>query len=518
MRTLVVVLIMQLIPAVVAAQSESFVVRLGRDTIAIETFVRTTTRLEGELSGAALPNRARYLIELNNGSANSVRMEIFNPGADTAALKGTLTFARDSVIMQSVQGGAVRPEQRVATRPGATPFINLAFSTVELITARERRTPGDSTAVHLLVVGTGNTMSSYMKWIGTDSASLSLGGIDLRMQLDARGRILRAAVPSQNVTVERVAGTLSRAAAAVPDYAAPTDAPYTAQDVQIKTPEGHTLGATLTLPKTRNGKIPAVITISGSGPQDRDEALPGMRGYQPFRELAADLAARGVAVVRYDDRGFGASTGVYATATSADFANDTRAVLAWLRTRPEIDAGRIFLVGHSEGGMIAPMVAADDPKLRGIVLLAGPAYTGRRILEYQTRHNIGLQTQKTQAERDSLYRMGLATLDSIAVKQPWIRFFSAYDPLPVVRKVRVPVLIVHGETDRQVTADQAGVLASTLRAAGNNDVAVHVLPAVNHLFLSDPVGNGVGYASLPTRTVVPQLRQIIGDWITKKSK
>jgi dipeptidyl aminopeptidase/acylaminoacyl peptidase len=112
----------------------------------------------------------------------------------------------------------------------------------------------------------------------------------------------------------------------------------------------------------------------------------------------------------------------------------------------------------------------------------------------------------------------MATLNAIDESQPWMRFFRDFDPLPVVRRVRVPVLIMQGATDRQVTADQANVLADALRAAGNSDVAVHVLPDVNHLFLSDPVGNASGYSSLRSRTLVPQLLQIVGDWIIKQSK
>jgi uncharacterized protein len=258
--------------------------------------------------------------------------------------------------------------------------------------------------------------------------------------------------------------------------------------------------------------------ISGSGAQDRDEALAGMRGYRPFREIAEMLALRDVAVFRYDDRGYGESTGVHATSTSSDFANDTRAVVAYLRKRPDIDADRIFLIGHSEGGMIAPMVAAEDNKLRGIVLLAGPGYTGRRILQYQSQQAAAALENKTPAERDSLVARNTATLDQMGADQPWIRYFRDYDPVPTLQKVRVPVLVVHGATDRQVTADQAEVIRTTLRAAGNTDVAVHVLPDVNHLFLADPVGAVSGYAVLPSRTVVPQLLQLIGDWITTKSK
>ena len=505
-------------PAMASAQSESFVVRLGRDTIAIETFVRAADRLEGELSGSAVGMRTRYRLVLNNGAADSMRTEIIPADADTASMKASLQFVRDSVFVQLTRGGAAQPEQRLATQPGAVPFLNLAFSLVELITTRAQRTVGDSITAHFFVLANGATMPAKVKWNAADSAVITLGGLDLRTHLDARGRILHAVVPAQNVSVERVAGTLNRARTETPDYSAPPNAGYTAEQVTIKTPGGHVLGGTLTLPKTRRGRMPAVITITGSGPQDRDEALAGMRGYRPFRELAENLAGRGVAVLRYDDRGVGASTGVFADATSADFAQDVQAAIAWLRARPEIDPTKIFLAGHSEGGLIAPIVAAGDASLKGIILLAGPAYTGRRILEYQTRHGVDQQTGKTQAERDSLYRVSMKTIDSLSTQQPWLGFFAQHNPLPVVRKVSVPVLIVHGATDRQVTAEQAAILDRELRAAGNRDVALHVLPEVNHLFLRDPLGNAQGYASLPSRNVVPQLFKIVGDWIAEHSK
>lgn len=490
--------------------------RSGSDTVAVETFVRTPGRLEGELSAA--PMRTRYALELSNGHPASLRIELAPQGRDAAVWKAEMRFVRDSVFVRNEREGVPQPEQRIATVAGAVPFINLAFSLVELITMGEQRATGDSVTVQLFVLQNGVTLPAHVQWIASDSAVMTVRGVELRLHLDAQGRILHANVPAQNVTVERVAGTLSRGRPAAPDYSAPAYAPYTAEEVVVKTPAAHTLAGTLTLPRSRRGRIPAVITISGSGAQDRDEALPGMSGYRPFRELAAGLSERGVAVLRYDDRGFGASTGVHAGATSADFAEDTRAVVAYLRARPDIDPDRIFLIGHSEGAMIAPMVAAGDPRIAGIVLLAGPAYTGRRILEYQTRHNADQVTGRTQTERDSLYRAGMATLDSLSITQPWIRYFRDYDPLPVARKVRAPVLIVHGRTDRQVTYEQAELLASTLRSAGNNDVAVHVLPGVNHLFLNDPVGNASGYSSLRTRTVVPQLLQIVGDWIVNKSK
>ena len=504
-------------PAVAAAQSETFVVRLGTDVIAQETFTRNAGRLEGELSGGAFPQRMNYMLELSAGKPVTMRLDVTPNGSDTATTRATLQFAGDSVFVQQTRAGVAQPEQRLATQAGAIPFINLSFALTELVMAGQRAV-GDSVTVPLFLVGNGATLSARVKWIATDSALMTLGGVELRMHLDARGRILHATVPTQNVTVERVAGTLSRARHEAPDYSAPAGAAYSAENVGIKTPGGHTLAGTLTLPKSRTGRVPAVITITGSGPQDRDESLTGMRGYRPFRQIAESLAARGVAVLRYDDRGYGGSTGVHGAASSLDFAQDARAALAWLRARPEIDASRVFLLGHSEGGLIAPLVAAEDTALAGIVLLAGPAYVGRRILEYQTRHGLDLQAGKTPAERDSLFRLSMQSLDSAATQQPWLRFFATHDPLPVVRRVRVPVLIVHGATDRQVTADQAEILARELRSSGNTDVALHVLPEVNHLFLKDPLGHAQGYSALPNRTVVPELLQIVADWIAKHSK
>ena len=517
-KTLLALLLCAALPRIASAQSESFVVRIGTDTIAIENFVFNPTRLEGQLSGRAVPNRLRYSLDILNRAPRQLRIEMLAPNADTAGTRGIVTFGRDSIVAEGSRGGVAQPVQRFAANPDVVPFVNLAFSFIELGIMRAQRTVGDSVTMPLFLVGNGATIPAKVKWIAADSAVVSIGGADLRIHLDARGRILHAAVPLQNLTVERVAGTLSRAPEAKPDYSAPATAAYTAEDVKVSTREGHVIAGTLTRPRNRQGKVAVAILISGSGPQDRDEALAGMRGYRPFREIAEMLALRDVAVFRYDDRGYGASTGVHATSTSADFANDTRAVIAYLRTRPDIDASRIFLIGHSEGGMIAPMVAAEDSKLRGIVLLAGPGYTGRRILEYQNRQAAAQLDNKTQAERDSLVATNMAVLDQIGKEQPWVRFFRDYDPVLTLQKVRVPVLIVHGATDRQVTADQAAVISTTLRGAGNTDVAVHVLPDVNHLFLQDSVGSVTGYASLPGRTVVPQLLQLIGDWITTKSK
>jgi alpha-beta hydrolase superfamily lysophospholipase len=240
-----------------------------------------------------------------------------------------------------------------------------------------------------------------------------------------------------------------------------------------------------------------------------------VRGYRPFREIADALGRRGVAVLRMDDRGTGESEGNFATATSRDFAEDVRAVLAWLRTRPEIDGTRLGLVGHSEGGLVAPLVASTDPALKGIALLAGPASTGRNILEFQNRYAIDNAPSIPASARDSMFKVALRTIDSLA-KQPWMGFFLDYDPVPTARRVRVPVLILQGATDQQVTADQAPLLEQAFRAGGNRDVTLRVFPETNHLFLADPNGNPAGYSALGVNTLRPEVLQTLVDWMVAR--
>ena len=202
--------------------------------------------------------------------------------------------------------------------------------------------------------------------------------------------------------------------------------------------------------------------------------------------------------------------------SSADFADDIRAGLVYLRSRPDIDAARLGLIGHSEGGLIAPMVAADDPSLRAIVLMAGPSQTGRTILDYQQRFAIERNTLLSAAQRDSAYRRVPGLLDSLATALPWMKFFLDYDPLATARRVKVPTLILQGETDRQVTAPQAQALAKALRAGGNHDVTVHVFADANHLFVQDPNGNPAGYAALPRGAIRSDVLATLVDWLRVK--
>jgi alpha-beta hydrolase superfamily lysophospholipase len=379
---------------------------------------------------------------------------------------------------------------------------------------------GEEVHIPLLSIENGMTFSATVRRVAPDSAIVVFPPqVELRLQVDADGRLMGGAIPSQGVTIARVGTPAASAALAPPDYSAPSGAPYTAEEVRIPTPGGYTLAGTLTLPTSRPGRVPAVVLITGSGLQDRDSAIPGVEGYRPFRQIADALSRRGIAVLRVDDRGAGASGGDPTQATSADFADDVRAELAYLRTRAEIDGRDLALIGHSEGGIIAPMVAVGDAGVKAVVLMAGPSWTGRRTSDYQLREawkGMGLteeQMVEKKAANDPLR-------EEMAAKSPWLRFWMDYDPLPTARRLRVPVLILQGATDRQVPAEQAGELATAIRSGDDRDVTVKVFPDLNHLFLHDPSGTaGVAeYAALPSKSVPADVLTTLGDWLATRLK
>ena len=286
----------------------------------------------------------------------------------------------------------------------------------------------------------------------------------------------------------------------------------------VKTPAGHTLAGTLTLPKGASAKKPvsAIVTITGSGRQDRDENI-GLPGFRPFRQLADALGRRGIAVLRMDDRGTGSSGGTFKGSTSADFAEDIRAGLAYLRTRPEIRADRLALLGHSEGALIAPMVAEKEPTLRGIVLLAGIAQPGRTALYFQLKNQIEHNTKLTPEVRDSQIAEIDKRIDAMAAPDPWMKFFLTYDPASTMRRVKTPVLILTGSRDQQAVPEQVALIEAAFKEGGNKDVTARVVPDVNHLFVQDTDGFPGNYSKLPPPlTMRADVVETIVNWLAQR--
>jgi dienelactone hydrolase len=497
-------------------EESGFVILRGQDTIAVEKFTRTPAHLEGELVDRLQFFRQTYSADIaGDKSISTMVVELRKAGNDPKAApiqRVSMAFHADTVIAQ-VGTGASMQTQRLTTAPSAVPYINLSFALTEQA-LRHAKSLGTKN-VPLFLVNGGQTVYATLASASGDSTSITIGGTELRVKVDADGRLLGGVVPSQVITVHRVGAVNTSAAPTKKDYAAPAGAPYRSENVTITTPAGHTLAGTLTLPKNSTVPVPAIVTITGSGQEDRDEALPSvLRGYLPFRQIADTLGRRGIAVLRMDDRGFGESTGNAAAATSADFADDIRAGLAYLRTRTDIDGNKLGLLGHSEGGLIAPMIAATDPRLKAMVLLAAPSITGRGILRYQNRQALEQDKTIPVAKRDSVLNASMVKIDSLGKSVPWMRFFLDYDPLAAARKVHVPVLILQGATDWQILPEQAQQLADAFRQGGNRDVTVKVFPNRNHLFVTDSVGNPAGYVQLKDDKVGAEVLGAIADWST----
>jgi pimeloyl-ACP methyl ester carboxylesterase len=497
-----------------AGPSGAFLMYLGSDTLAIERFERSGGGMQGTLLFRITNTRITW--RTSEGPDGAVaRMEAgLTPASEPPDAPPrqslTLEFAGDSVFTEAQPGGP----RRFASKRGAMPFLNPSVALMAEFATRTMPVPGGRTEAPLFLLGGGGTETAVVRRPAVDSVVVEFSGVSFCFGLDRDGDVVRGRVPEQNLVIERVAslppGLLALPA---PDYSAPPGAPYTAEEVKVRSREGFTLAGTLTRP-VRSAPVACVVTITGSGQQDRDEAIGAVRGYRPFREVADALGRRGIAVLRLDDRGVGGTDASTREATTETFAHDIEDALAWLRARPDIDGAKLALLGHSEGGIIAPMVAARDAKLRGLVLMAAPSRTGRRILEYQNRRAI--ERYVAAASRDSAMRSAMADLDSLARRDGWMGFFLRHDPLEAVRAVRVPVLVLHGETDRQVTQEQAGELAKALARAGNRNVTAKVFPGLNHLFLDDPDGDPSGYARLQGSGFAPPVTELLADWLAER--
>ena len=328
--------------------------------------------------------------------------------------------------------------------------------------------------------------------------------------------------------------------------------PYSSTEVSVASARDVRLACTLTVPDG-HGPFPGAVLVTGSGPQDRDEAL---MGHRPFLVLADHLTRRGIAVIRCDDRGVAMSTGSFALSTTADFATDAEASVQFLRTRTEIARDRVGLIGHSEGGAIAPMVAARTSAVAFVVMLAGPGVRGDSLLVLQSR---AIQTLSGAPEREieqatglnqRLYAAVMGARDSAdadarvtrvvsefvsglptgqqasarasligAVAQlmsPWARYFLRYDPRPSLRRVTVPVLALNGTLDVQVPyRENLDAISAALQEGGNHDVEMVAVPGANHLFQTASTGSVNEYASIE-ETMSPAVLDRIAGWIVKR--
>ena len=331
--------------------------------------------------------------------------------------------------------------------------------------------------------------------------------------------------------------------------------PYNSEEVKFKnTLDNVTLAGTLTIPQGK-GKFPVVVLISGSGPQNRDEEI---MGHKPFLVISDYLTRNGIAVLRYDDRGIAESTGNFDEGNSEDFSNDVEAAVEYLKTRKDIHKSQIGLIGHSEGGLIAPMVAARDKDVAFIILLAGTGVKGSEIMLSQqkamlkasglTDEEVKQRISTTTALFDIISNsannhldrdlneyiekivalQGGETQDMSSreyiemqlqeISTPWMCYFIKHDPALDLSKVKVPVLALNGGKDIQVQADlNLPAIRKALAVAGNKKVTIKEYPNLNHLFQEAKTGFPDEYFKIE-QTFSPEVLKDIRDWIKLQVK
>ena len=333
--------------------------------------------------------------------------------------------------------------------------------------------------------------------------------------------------------------------------------PYYTEEVSFENSSaGITLAGTLSLP-SKDGVYPAVILISGSGPQNRDEEL---LEHKPFLVLSDYLTKNGIAVLRYDDRGVAASKGDFKSATTADFAKDASAALAYLRTRKEINTSKIGLAGHSEGGVIAPLIASTDKKVSFMVLLAGTGLPGDEVLllqkalieraggmieseiangqkinkgafeivkkattSSQVATDLDLYFQKIEKENPTSGKEKEAKEQEFRtiknqLSSPWMQYFIKYDPAIALEKVTCPVLAINGSKDLQVPPNEnITAIGNALAKAGDKKVTTQIIPNLNHLFQECTTGSPSEYADIE-QTFSPMAMNTVLEWIQLQTK
>ncbi|HLS10861.1 MAG TPA: alpha/beta hydrolase [Flavobacteriaceae bacterium] len=334
--------------------------------------------------------------------------------------------------------------------------------------------------------------------------------------------------------------------------------PYYSEDVVFHNHDANVaLAGTLTLPE-KEGIYPVVILITGSGPQNRDEEIAG---HKPFLVISDYLTRKGIGVLRFDDRGVGESTGNFATATSADFATDVESAIAYLKTREEVDKTNIGLLGHSEGGLIAPMVASKSTDVAFLVLLAAPGIRVDELMMEQAKqigkamglseetllenaatnrkiYDLMLQSESLEELEDDvtsylsnrikedssnmlpegMNKEEFISMQVAQIASPWMRYFIAYDPAPVLEKVTCPVLALNGEKDLQVTPkENLEGIRKALEKGGNPNATVKELANLNHLFQESITGSPDEYGSIEETFSTAALQEI-ADWIIKQVK
>ncbi|MEW5883299.1 MAG: alpha/beta fold hydrolase [Armatimonadota bacterium] len=374
------------------------------------------------------------------------------------------------------------------------------------------------------------TMSLSNKRIREDGLiewTATTAGVQQTFVVDGQGNVLHITIPSQRAQVVRKGHeTLMSAQPTLdPLELKPNASKYTEREVEVMTAANVYLKGTLAVPNSPGPK-PAVLLISGSGPQDRDWNTPPVLTASLAVQIADRLAAEGCVVLRTDDRGVGGSTGDLSAATLSALVTDAERLADYLKALPEVDPFKVVVLGHSEGGVIAPMVAASDPTIAGVIILAGTSRPLDEIVIEQLKAQES-DERLPQPVREEAARILPLMTETIArakagergvvngMSLAWLREHMKHDPRQTIAKLRCPILIVQGEDDLKVLPRNATELHDAALAAGNDDVTLEMIPGLTHLFTQFPFGNPAYDPSTPER-ISPRVLDALTSWLRER--
>ena len=503
---------------------------VGREDVTVQATADGVTitgksRLSGSLDVVIKRAEVRYRFDWTPAM---FELEATVNGGETVL---TTTFSGQDAVTQGVDGGQ-RIEQTSVIPTQALILPNVFIGFYEALTRRlVSASPGQ---VFSAFLGAGTLGTLQLTSVGTERMQSGTSTFDVRryvlsftdprgtgvlnLYADENGSLLRVNIPAQGLDVLREDLAASTARTLV--YSNPGD-----EAVNIPA-AGFNLGATLTRPTSAAARLPAVILLSGAGADDREGVVAGV---PVLGQLAGALAEAGFLAVRYDKRGYGQSGGRTESATLGDHADDALAVVRWLANRRDIDRDRIAVLGHNEGAWAALLAASRERRIAAVGAIASPATTGaERVLEQQ-RHML---EQMSVSPADLVAKIELQTRINAAVmtgrgwdaipadmrKQadtPWFQSLLTFDPAKVIKNLRQPLLLVHGELDAEVPVSHLDRLAELAKGGRSRSVAVVTVRGVNHLLLPAVTGDVSEYASLQDRTVSADVKAAINDWLTK---
>ena len=500
---------------------------VGREEVTVQSTddgvtISASGRISGSLDIVIDRAEVRYRTDW---TPEAFEIEATVNGGSTALYT---TFDGETAFTKGVDGGEQTEQSDVFA--GSLVLPNVFFGAYEALTRQlASAVAGQEFSVFL---GAGTLGALQLTGSGTERIQIGTttfgvqryalsytnprGTSVVNLYADESGSLLRVNIPSMSLDFMRedLAASTSRAVV----YSNLGDEPVTIPAV------GFNLGATLTRPAASSGRMPAVILLGGVGADDRDGLVAGV---PILGQLAGTLAEAGIVAMRYDKRGSGQSGGRAESATLRNHADDAREVVRWLSDQPDIDRDRIAVLGHNEGAWTALLLASRERRLAGVVAIASPAITGAdRVLEQQHQALAKLDTSPTElaAKIQLQRRINEAAMtgrgwDEIPAEirrladTPWFESLLKFDPEDVIRNVRRPVLLVHGELDTEVPVAHVERLAEFARDGRPTSVDVVTIPGVNHLLLPAVTGDADEYASLADRNVSAAAKAAITDWL-----